>query len=99
MSDSQQTSASSSFPTTQWTQIISVIQKGDDAAAWQALSQFCERYRPAVHNFFRRRGCSPEEADDHTQEFFSTRIMADWEQRAGFLISADRKQTVRFRSF
>jgi DNA-directed RNA polymerase specialized sigma24 family protein len=91
--------ASSCFPTTQWTQLIGVMQQGDDQTAWRALVQFCELYRPAIHNFFRRRGCSLEESDDHTQAFFASRILQGWDRREGFLHTAQRGGSVRFRSF
>jgi DNA-directed RNA polymerase specialized sigma24 family protein len=92
-------SAVSCFPTTQWTQLIGVIQQGDDQSAWRALAQFCELYRPAIRNFFLRRGCGPEEADDYTQAFFASRILQGWDRREGFLHTAQRGGAARFRSF
>jgi DNA-directed RNA polymerase specialized sigma24 family protein len=99
MTNPEPASLPSCFPTTQWTQLIGVIQQGDDQTAWKALAQFCELYRPAIRNFFRRRGCSPEEADDHTQAFFASRILQGWDQREGFLHTAQRGGSARFRSF
>jgi RNA polymerase sigma factor (sigma-70 family) len=98
-SERQTTATSSCFPATQWTQVINVIQEGNEAAAWAALAQFCEQYRPAIYNFFRRRGSSHEEAEDYTQAFFSGRIVEHWEKRDGFLQTAQRGGTTRFRSF
>ncbi len=96
----QKTNAASSYPTTQWTQIIEVIQRGDSDAAGVALGEFCERYRPAIYNFFRQRGkCSHEEAEDHTQAFFASRILEGWDRRNGFLHTAQRGEQTRFRSF
>lgn len=99
MSDPKKTMSSGCFPTTQWTQIIGVIQNGSDGAAWNALSEFCERYRPAIHHFFRRRGCSHEEAEDHTQAFFTSRILERWAGRDGFLHTAQPNGDTKFRGF
>jgi DNA-directed RNA polymerase specialized sigma24 family protein len=89
----------SNYPATQWTGIIEVIQKGDDKAAWSALEDFCEGYRPAVYNFFRRRGVNHADAEEYTQEFFLTRIHERWDVREGFLFSAHREQKSKFRCF
>ena len=87
------------FPATQWTQVIEVIQQGADEAAWAALGEFCEQYRPAIYGFFRRRGCTHEQAEEYTQEFFLTRIHARWDAGEGFLFKAKRDQRRRFRAF
>jgi DNA-directed RNA polymerase specialized sigma24 family protein len=99
MSDSNSEMPSSSFPTTQWTVIIKVIQEGADDAAWKALSAFCEQYRPAIYGFFRRRGCSHERADEYTQDFFLKRIHARWDDKEGFLFKAKKGEQRRFRGF
>ena len=87
------------FPTTQWTQVLSVIQNGDGPASAAALTDFCQRYRPAVYHFFRRHGCDHECADDYTQEFFASRILKQWDCREGFLHKAQRSGQRQFRSF
>jgi RNA polymerase sigma factor (sigma-70 family) len=87
------------FPTTQWTVIIKAMQEGDNVAAESALGRFCEKYRPAVVNFFRRRGCRPEQAEDYAQEFFLRKIHKPWANRSGLLFDVDRNKTSRFRSF
>jgi hypothetical protein len=51
-----------SFPTTQWPLIVNAIQKGNHAAAEAALNRFCEKYRPAIVNFFPRRVGTVERA-------------------------------------
>jgi RNA polymerase sigma factor (sigma-70 family) len=89
----------SNYPATQWTGIIEVIQKGDDNAAWRALEDFCEGYRPAIYNFFRRHGVSHADAEEYTQEFFLTRIHERWDVREGFLFKAHRDQKSKFRCF
>lgn len=87
------------FPVTQWTLLIDVIQGEQKTASLEALSRFCDAYRPAIYQFFRRRGCSHEEAEDHTQSFFASRIIEKWDQRDGFLHKARRSSQHRFRSF
>ena len=87
------------YPTTQWTQIIGVIQKGDDAAAHRALAEFCGQYRPAILSFFQQRGCEIHEAEDYTQEFFEARILQPWDKRDGFLHEAERRPSGKFRGF
>lgn len=89
----------SCFPTTQWTQVIEVIQRSDPPTAMAALNEFCERYRPAVYQFFRRKGRGHEVAEDYTQEFFTSRVLKQWDRRTGFLYTAERGEQRRFRSF
>ncbi len=93
------TTSSSCFPTTQWTQVIEVIQSGNDAAAWGAMASFCQNYRAAINKFFLRRGCPPHQAEDLTQEFFLKKIITPWSERKSFLHQAERKVHQRFRSF
>ena len=87
------------FPTTQWTALLDVVQQGDSAAAFAALDSFCLRYRPAVRNFFVRRGVDPHQAEEYTQNFFLLRILKPWEERNGFLHKAERRELGKFRSF
>jgi len=88
-----------SFPTTQWTLIVNAIQRGDNAVAEAALNRFCEKYRPAIVNFFRRRGGTPEQAEDYAQDFFLSKVHKLWEDRSGFLFNVQQGKTKRFRSF
>jgi DNA-directed RNA polymerase specialized sigma24 family protein len=97
MSDPQSPEAGC-FPTTQWTQILAPIQRGESDSAWAALNEFCQCYRPAVCQFFRRHGCDPDQAQELTQEFFLKRILKPWDDRASFLHTAERSRG-RFRSF
>jgi len=62
------------FPTTKWTVLLNVIQRGDAKAASAALESFCTQYRPAIRNFFLRRRVNPDEAEEYTQNFFLQRI-------------------------
>lgn len=87
------------FPTTKWTLILDVIQNGDAPAAAAALENFCEQYRPAIRNFFLRRGADLEQAEEYTQNFFVQRILKPWDGRDGFLHLAGRRAGGKFRSF
>ena len=99
MCEEQPATSTGAFPTTAWTQVLHVIQGGDRQAAEAALSTFCECYLPAVRNFFLRRGVAPHDAEDCAQEFFRSRILKGWEQREGFLHTAQRAGQGKFRSF
>lgn len=99
MNDAVQSSAPSHFPTTEWTSIINAIQNGDEPTARAALTAFCQGYRPAIYNFFRRRGCNHEDADDHTQNFFRSRVFERWGDRDGLLHTVEREENRLFRTF
>ena len=80
------------FPSTLWTQILSVDQSNADArrAAWEGLAS---RYWKPVHGYIRVRWSpSPEEALDLTQSFFA------WMIETGFPSRADPHRG-RFRYF
>jgi len=88
------------FPTTEWTLILKVIQKGDVTAAGAALENFCGQYRPAIRNFFFRRCADPHLADEYTQNFFLQRILKPWDdRRESFLHAAEQRAGGRFRGF
>ena len=57
------------FQMTQWSMVIAA---GDSQSPAQldALNQLCSMYRPAVLTFIQRTGCTREEAEDITQDFF-----------------------------
>ena len=58
------------FATTRWT----LVQRAGDTAhpdAAEALEHLCRVYWPPVYVFFRRKGSSPSEDSDLTQEFFA----------------------------
>ena len=76
-------SRSSIYPTTRWTEIIDVIQKGADDASLAALGDLFERYRPAIHAFFER--FNRARADDLTSAFFESRVVVPWNRRHGSL--------------
>ncbi|MGC4051821.1 MAG: sigma-70 family RNA polymerase sigma factor [Paludibaculum sp.] len=87
----QFSSGPADFPTTHWTLVAAA---GDHEApeSRRALASLCEAYWYPLYVYARRRGDSPEEAQDHTQEFFTRFLERDYFDRA----DPDRG---RFRSF
>jgi RNA polymerase sigma factor (sigma-70 family) len=61
---------SSSFPTTLWTVVLRA-GRDEPAQARSALAQLCQGYWYPLYSFIRRRGHSPHDAQDLTQEFFA----------------------------
>src|ERR1700733_3050084 len=59
----------SSFPTTQWSLIIS-SSSSSEVRSREALEQLCGAYWFPVYSFIRSRTQSADEAQDLTQEFF-----------------------------
>src|SRR5271166_3392755 len=82
---------SSSFPTTLWTVVLRA-GRDEPAQARAALAQLCQGYWYPLYSFIRRRGHSPHDAQDLTQEFFAHLL----EKHA--LEHVDSKQG-RFRTF
>jgi RNA polymerase sigma factor (sigma-70 family) len=64
----------------------------DTASARQALAKLCQTYWYPLYAYVRRRGFSPPDAEDLTQEFFARFLEHDW------VANADREKG-RFRSF
>jgi RNA polymerase sigma-70 factor (ECF subfamily) len=58
------------FRTTHWSVVLQASQM-DSSRAQAALEELCRGYWYPIYSFVRRRGCSPEDAQDLTQEFFS----------------------------
>jgi RNA polymerase sigma factor (sigma-70 family) len=61
------------FCTTHWSVVVAAA-KGDSTASAEALEQLCRIYWYPLYAFARRRGCSPEEAEDLSQGFFERLI-------------------------
>src|SRR5216110_3687771 len=57
------------FTTTQWSVVLTA--QGQSPAADEALEKLCRLYWWPLYGFVRRRGYSPEEAQDLTQGFFA----------------------------
>lgn len=79
------------FATTQWSIVLAAQQDTGEAKA-DALEGLCRVYWYPLYAFARRRGMTPENACDATQEFFCRLLDRD------FLRLAD-PQRGRFRSF
>lgn len=71
----------SDFPPTQWGVVMDSAGRSTTRAD-QALAQLCQRYWPAVYATVRRRGCTPEDAEDLTQDFFAHILGRKWTGRA-----------------
>ena len=80
------------FATTRWSVVLAAGDSGDTTGAHDALAHLCQTYWYPLYAYARRRGSSPEDAQDMTQEFFARLLEGNW------LASADR-QRGRFRSF
>jgi len=79
------------FATTRWTVVLSACDPSSPHAA-AALETLCRDYWYPLYAYVRRRGHSPPDAQDLTQEFFSQLLEHHWIARA------DRHKG-RFRSF
>ncbi len=84
-------SARGVFASTRWT-VVLTAGRTDTPRAQEALSRLCEMYWYPLYAYARRRGYSPEDAKDLTQEFFARLLAQNWVARA------DRLKG-RFRSF
>jgi RNA polymerase sigma-70 factor (ECF subfamily) len=67
--DRQTMTGAASFPATRWT--IVVASQGQGEPAQHALNELCGLYWPPVYAFVRRKGKSPADAEDITQDFFA----------------------------
>src|SRR6266481_2525514 len=62
-------SGEAGFRTTHWS-VIMAARTQDGPVAQEALARLCSIYWYPLYAFLRRRGCSPHDAEDLTQEFF-----------------------------
>ncbi|MBE7157530.1 MAG: sigma-70 family RNA polymerase sigma factor [Rhodospirillales bacterium] len=81
-----------SFEATRWSVVLLTLQDESPEIAHAALATFCHAYWPPLYTFLRRRGYSPSDAQDLTQEFFAHLL----EQNT--LVRADRDKG-RLRTF
>lgn len=79
------------FVTTRWS-VVLAAGHGDTSHARDALAHLCETYWYPLYAYARRRGHSPHDAQDLTQEFFARLLQGKW------VAQADR-QRGRFRTF
>lgn len=78
------------FTTTQWSVVLSA--QGESSSAQEALEKLCRIYWWPLYGFVRRKGYSPEEAQDLTQGYFALLL----ERRD---LDAVRREKGRLRSY
>lgn len=77
------TAHSGTFVTTRWGLILSgADSKNADYEIRAALAELCRIYWRPIFFFVARRGYSPEDAEDLTQDFFLRMLKRDWLQKA-----------------
>lgn len=69
------------FATTHWSVVLDA-GSSDTTRARNALEQLCRAYWFPVYAYVRRRGHSPHDAQDLTQEFFARLLDGNWVVRA-----------------
>jgi RNA polymerase sigma-70 factor (ECF subfamily) len=79
------------FVTTHWS-VVLAAGHGDTTRAADAMAHLCQAYWYPLYAYARRRGSSPHDAQDLTQEFFARLLAGNW------IAEADQ-QRGRFRSF
>jgi len=79
------------FVTTHWSVVLTAA-RSDTTRAHDALARLCQTYWHPLYAYVRRRGYSPEDAQDLTQEFFARLL----ERNAIATVSPEKG---RFRSF
>jgi RNA polymerase sigma factor (sigma-70 family) len=79
------------FVTTHWSVVVTA-GGSDTAGARRALENLCNAYWYPLYAYVRRRGFSPPDAEDLTQEFFARFLEHQW------VANADREKG-RFRTF
>jgi RNA polymerase sigma factor (sigma-70 family) len=83
--------SASRFFTTHWSVVLAAGDQ-DSAEAQPALARLCRSYWFPIYAFIRKRGHSPEEAQDLTQQFFATFLEKNYVARAA-------RERGRFRTF
>src|SRR5262245_11926461 len=79
----KKTSAPGAFATTRWSILLSGAGLGSrDREIHKALAELCQIYWRPIFLFITRRGYSPEDAEDLTQDFFVRILSGDWLQKA-----------------
>jgi RNA polymerase sigma factor (sigma-70 family) len=79
------------FVTTHWS-VVLTAGRSDTPRARDALAKLCQTYWYPLYAYVRRRGQTPEDAQDLTQEFFARLLEKNW------VGNADQAKG-RFRSF
>jgi RNA polymerase sigma-70 factor (ECF subfamily) len=91
MSSRTSAAGAGAFVTTHWS-VVLAAGRGDSTRARDALAELCRSYWYPLYAYTRRRGCSPHDAQDLTQEFFARLL----ERQDLAQVSPERG---RFRSF
>jgi RNA polymerase sigma factor (sigma-70 family) len=65
------------FVTTHWSVVLSA-GRSDTPRARDALARLCQLYWYPLYSYMRRRGHSPEDSQDLTQEFFARLLARNW---------------------
>lgn len=89
--DQRAATRAGAFVTTHWS-VVLAAGRSDSTRARDALAELCRSYWYPLYAYTRRRGCSPHDAQDLTQEFFARLL----ERRDLGKVRADRG---KFRSF
>ncbi len=79
------------FPSTHWSRVVAAGDPGTPEAR-EALAALCDAYWYPIYAYIRRRGQTPEQAQDATQDFFAYLLEQD-------LIARADPGRGRFRSF
>ena len=79
------------FHTTRWSVVLGAQGKAS-RDAFESLEALCGQYWLPLYAYVRRRGFTPPEAEDLTQEFFARLLEKEW-------LAAARRECGRFRSF
>jgi len=69
------------FHTTHWSVVLAAGEEGSEQAT-AALAKLCQTYWFPVYAFIRKKGHSPEQAQDFTQEFFAGFLEKNYVARA-----------------
>ncbi len=77
--------------TTHWSVVLSARQP-DSPQATEALETLCRTYWYPLYAFVRRQGCSPQDAQDLTQEFFARLLEKNY-------LKSAQEQKGKFRTF
>lgn len=62
------------FVTTRWTVVLAAGRGADTESVRAALGELCQAYWYPLYAYVRRRGCSPQDAEDRVQGFFARLI-------------------------
>ena len=74
------------FSTTHWSVVLAARDEADPSRAQAALDELCRAYWFPLYVYARRRGQSPQDAEDSVQGYFAALIEKD------YLAQADRRR-------